>query len=224
MRRSEADPAARHVGDEVRSGSFAVEGVGAIGIELAIGIGCQSSLINLVHVLTNRGNKHPRLNRTAQAPQVDGVAEAARVLVEVVGDVGQQVGGDALALHHHPVLVGRVGGRLHRGEGHPLGGDLVHVGREGDQLLHGTQAVVDGQRLGGRVREAVDRGGVGERARTLELADHRAEEDVLGDGTAEVAAVAEAVPGAVVTRTVAEPAKPPRRFTVTSTTVPSFVR
>ena len=38
-------------------------------------------------------------------PHIDREIEAARALVDVVGDVGQEVGEGAVALHEHPVLV-----------------------------------------------------------------------------------------------------------------------
>src|SRR5215204_2531606 len=41
--------------------------------KLAIGIGCQSRLVNLGHVLANCGNKLPWLERTAKTPEVDGI-------------------------------------------------------------------------------------------------------------------------------------------------------
>ena len=41
--------------------------------KLTIRVGCQSSLVDLVQVLANCGNKLPWLERTAKTPKVDGI-------------------------------------------------------------------------------------------------------------------------------------------------------
>ena len=48
---------------------------------------------------------HLRLREVVRAQDIDGDVEAALQLVAVVGDIGQGIGGDAIALDHHPIFL-----------------------------------------------------------------------------------------------------------------------